>query len=113
LNDDWPVVQRPSCEMSCLEIANQVMHADFERVGNDFERFERHALVSVLQPVNMHTIQAREFGKLFLRDALLAADCPDSLPNESVDVLQEFRLLMYTRSIGTAYKQHLQRVVLI
>ena len=43
-------------------------------------------MAAILQPVEMHTIQAGEFGKLILRDSFPAPKCPDSLPDEPVYV---------------------------
>jgi hypothetical protein len=57
-------VPKPSSELS-----DEIARPDSQRVGDDLKRIERHALASILQPVEMSAIQAGEFGKLILRDS--------------------------------------------
>jgi hypothetical protein len=66
----------------------EVAHPHTQSVGNDLERVQRHTLKPVFNPVEVHAIQASQFCKLILRDSSAATDCPDSLPYESVYVLQ-------------------------
>jgi hypothetical protein len=61
-----PGRSKPSSDPS-----EQISDPDPQRVGDDLEGIERHALASILQPVEMNAIQAGEFGKLILRDSLL------------------------------------------
>jgi hypothetical protein len=79
------------------EFADKIAHPDSQPVSEDLERIEGHALAAIFQPVEVDPIQAGEFGKLVLGDSFFAADCPDSLPNEPVDVLQVSRLLAYNQ----------------
>lgn len=51
---------------------------------------------AILQAVEVDTIQAGEFRKPILRDAFLDSNCPDSLANESIDVV----LLQCSRLVG-------------
>ena len=77
------------------ELPDKIAHPDLQGVGDDLKGIERHALASILQPVEMNAIQAGEFGKLILRDPFLRAQPPDSFPNCPVDVLQPLRLRVY------------------
>jgi len=77
------------------KLSEKVANPDPQGVGDDLKRIERHALASILQPVEMNTIKAGEFGKLILRDPFLQAQSPDSFPNCPVDVLQQLRLRVY------------------
>lgn len=77
------------------ELPDKIAYPDPQGVGDDLEGIERHALASILQPVEMNAIQAGEFGKLILRDPFLRAQPPDSFPNCPVDVLQALRLRVY------------------
>ena len=53
------------------ELPDKIAHPDPQGVGDDLKGIERHALASILQPVEMNAIQAGEFGKLILRDPFL------------------------------------------
>lgn len=105
-------VSQPSSDLS-----DQIAHPDPQRVGDDLEGIERHALAPILQPVEMNTIQAGEFGKLILRDSFLHAQFADSFPNRLVDVcpddvLQPIRLWVYAARKHPAYKQLAATVML-
>ena len=53
------------------ELPDKIAHPDPQGAGDDLKGIERHALASILQPVEMNAIQAGEFGKLILRDPFL------------------------------------------
>src|ERR1039458_5004174 len=53
------------------ELPDKIAHPDSQGVGDDLKRIERHALASILQPVEMNAIETGEFGKLILRDSFL------------------------------------------
>lgn len=85
-----------SLERTCcqeLQPPNQVAHPDFQRVSDDLQRIERHALAPILQPVEVHAIQTGKLRELVLSDSLFSAYCSDSLANESIDILQCSRVL--------------------
>jgi hypothetical protein len=75
-----------------LQPSNQIANRDLQSVGDNLQRIERHALEPILQPVEVHSIQTGKFGKLILGYSLLDPNCPDSLANGSIDVLQQSRL---------------------
>ena len=75
------------------QILHEFPHSDVQRISDQLESAQRHALLSAFEPVEMCSVQSGKLCKLFLRDALLFADLLDSLRNHALDVvLQSIRL---------------------
>ena len=71
---------------------HQIRNADSERVGDDFQRPQGHALPSGFESVQVDAVQTSPFRQLILRNSLLLADRLDSLAYDVLDVLQTLRL---------------------
>ena len=87
----WPETQPEDS----LYIAHQIANSDFERIGDNFERAQRNALLARFEPIEMRPVQAREFSKLILCKATSHADLPHLRSNLCLWALQTTSLWRY------------------
>ncbi len=83
----------------------EITNTHTQRVGDQLQRSQSHALLSAFEPVEMRAIQAGPIRELVLREALGLADLLDALGDHAMDVLQSLRLGAYAALKHPALKQ--------
>jgi hypothetical protein len=93
--------------VAALESPQKSRYADTECGRNDLQRSEGHALVSVLQSIEMDPIQARGFSELILRKSTFLSESCDPRADHDLNIrLQPIRLWAYAALKHPAYKSN-------